>query len=67
MRKDLMDILACPVCKVELRLEVKSAEGDEVMEGSLTCAKCGHVYPIEDSIPNLLPPDFGREEAATGA
>ena len=67
MRKDLVDILACPVCRVELRLDIKTAEGDEVIEGSLTCTKCGHVYPIDDGIPNLLPPDFGREEAAAGA
>ena len=58
MRKDLMEILACPVCKGELSLSVTTEEGDEVMTGSLHCAKCDETYPIEDSIPNLLPPDL---------
>ena len=58
MRKDLMEILACPVCKGELNLSVTTEEDEEVMTGSLHCAKCDETYPIEDSIPNLLPPDL---------
>ncbi len=58
MKKDLMDILACPVCKGELELRVESEEGDEVLEGSLLCAKCVESYPIADGIPNLLPPQM---------
>jgi uncharacterized protein YbaR (Trm112 family) len=27
------------------------------------CTECGEEYPIEDGIPNLLPPDM-RDEAA---
>ena len=46
MNKDLMDILACPVCKGVLELRVESEEGDEVLEGSLLCAKCDESYPI---------------------
>ena len=55
MRRDLMDILACPTCKAPLELAVTREEKYEVVEGTLTCTKCGTVYPIEDSIPNLLP------------
>ena len=61
MKKDLMEILACPVCKGELELRSESEEGDEVITGSLICAACDETYPIEDSIPNLLPPDLRRE------
>ena len=57
MRKDLMDILACPMCKGELQLTTDEQDGDEVVRGSLFCAKCNERYPIEDGIPNLLPPD----------
>lgn len=58
MKKDLMEILACPVCKGELDLKVETEEGDEVIKGSLFCAKCHETYPIEDAIPNLLPPQM---------
>ena len=58
MKRELMDILTCPVCKGDLSLDVTREDGDEIMEGSLTCASCNEVYPIEDSIPNLLPPDL---------
>jgi uncharacterized protein YbaR (Trm112 family) len=51
-----MDILACPVCKGKLELRVETAEGDEVVTGTLLCHACNETYPIEDSIPNLLPP-----------
>ena len=66
MRKDLMDILACPMCKGELELATEEVEGDEVIRGSLFCAKCNERYPIEDGIPNLLPPDL-RKAAEAGA
>ena len=56
MRRDLMDILACPVCKGELELRVDSEKGSEVVSGALRCSKCRHDYPIKDSIPDLRPP-----------
>jgi uncharacterized protein YbaR (Trm112 family) len=58
MRRDLMDILACPVCKGDLELGVTKEEGDDVITGSLLCARCNETYPIEQSIPNLLPPSL---------
>ena len=58
MKKDLMEILACPVCKGPLELRPEVEEGDEVVKGTLYCAKCDESYPIEDSIPNLLPPEL---------
>ena len=63
MKKDLMEILACPVCKGPLELKVEMEEGDEVVTGSLFCAACDESYPIEDTIPNLLPPELRRELA----
>ena len=58
MRKDLVEILACPVDKDPLTLTSEEEVGDEVIRGFLTCGKCGEKYPIEDRIPNLLPPDM---------
>ena len=63
MKRELMDILCCPLDKQELELEVETEDDEEVLEGRLTCTECGEVYPIEDGIPNLLPPDM-RDEAA---
>ena len=60
MRKDLVDILACPLCKSPLDLTVEEENGQEVVSGNLTCAKCNERYPIEDRIPNLLPPELRK-------
>ena len=53
-----MDILACPVCKGPLQLSVTREDEEEIVEGSLTCEACSEIYPIEDTIPNLLPPEL---------
>jgi uncharacterized protein YbaR (Trm112 family) len=57
MKPDLMEILCCPMCKGDLKLVSTKTSGPEIVEGTLTCAKCRIDYPIEDGIPNLLPPD----------
>jgi len=57
MKKELVDILACPMCKGELELSVEEEKEQEVITGSLYCPKCDVRYPIADTIPNLLPPD----------
>ncbi|MEX2598655.1 MAG: methytransferase partner Trm112, partial [Dehalococcoidia bacterium] len=55
MRRDLMNILACPDCKHSLDLTVAKENEGEVLEGTLVCTQCGTTYPIENAIPNLLP------------
>ena len=57
MRPDLLEILCCPVCRGELRLTVTEREKEEIVRGTLACAKCRVDYPIEDGIPDLLPAD----------
>ena len=56
MQHSLMDILACPLCKGPLELAIEREEGDEVVDGVLSCASCEARYPVTDGIPNLLPP-----------
>jgi uncharacterized protein YbaR (Trm112 family) len=63
MKKELMQILACPVCKGALQLNVDREEQEEVISGSLYCPQCQHLYPIVDAIPNLLPPDLDKEQS----
>lgn len=58
MKKDLMEILACPLCKGDLILNIEKEDGDEVISGTLYCPKCKEYYPIEGGIPNMLPPDL---------
>jgi len=58
LKKSLMEILACPVCKGELELKIEAEDGEEVITGSLFCGECDETYPIEDAIPNLLPPQM---------
>ncbi len=59
MKKELMDILACPLCKGDLELDIEEEdEKGEVVRGTLYCRNCDERYPIEDGIPNLLPPDL---------
>lgn len=42
----LLEILACPVCKTEIKLTAD--------EKGLKCVKCSRVYPIQDDIPVML-------------
>jgi uncharacterized protein YbaR (Trm112 family) len=53
-----MEILACPVCRGDLELRIETEADEDVITGSLHCAGCNETYPIEDSIPNLLPPQL---------
>lgn len=64
MKEDLLEILCCPLDKHDLELEVTKQDGEEILDGTLTCTECGEAYPIEDGIPNLLPPDMREESAA---
>lgn len=49
--KELLDILACPKCKGDIRLAEKfTAQGED----GLICEKCKLLYPIRDGIPVML-------------
>lgn len=55
MKKSLLPILCCPVCKGDLDLRIVEEKDDDIIEGSLVCGACGAEYPIREGIPNLLP------------
>ncbi|MFP9191891.1 methytransferase partner Trm112 [Natronosalvus vescus] len=67
MKESLLEILCCPLDKDDLTLEMAEYDGDEsdeIVSGTLVCVGCGERYPIEDGIPNLLPPDMREESPA---
>ena len=45
--KELLDILACPVCRSDVKL----------VKNNMICVnkRCGKVYKVEDGIPIMLP------------
>ncbi|HEX5758302.1 MAG TPA: Trm112 family protein, partial [Thermoanaerobaculia bacterium] len=53
MHRRLLDWLVCPDCGAPLRLEARTEEGAEVVEGTLACA-CGRSYPVSAGIPRML-------------
>jgi uncharacterized protein YbaR (Trm112 family) len=57
MKKDLMSILVCPVCKGKLELKIEKENEREIVSGVLYCPRCKVNYPITETIPNLLPPE----------
>ncbi|HID43038.1 MAG TPA: Trm112 family protein [Archaeoglobaceae archaeon] len=58
MKRSLLDILACPMCKGDLELIVEEEGDEEIITGKLICEKCKIEYPIEEGIPNMLPPEL---------
>lgn len=42
----LLEILACPLCKTDVKL---TADGN-----GLKCVQCHRVYPIKDDIPVMI-------------
>ncbi len=62
MRTDLVNILACPVCKQHpLILSVVREDAEGVVEGKLHCPRCKVDYPIIERIPNLMPPTTSEQ------
>jgi uncharacterized protein YbaR (Trm112 family) len=55
--KELLDILACPACRADVRLE-----GDR-----LVCTSCGKRYPVRDGIPIMLVEEAESPSAGSGS
>jgi hypothetical protein len=49
LKKELLDILCCPVCKGDVDYKPE--------RNSLTCEECGRVYQVKDDIPIMLVED----------
>jgi len=64
VKRSLLPILCCPVCREDLTLQVAVEDEKEILEGVLCCPACGVDYPIEDGIPDLLPRGKTEEKHA---
>lgn len=60
MKRSLLDILCCPVCKGDLELRTTDEDSGEIREGNLFCPRCVVEYPVSDGIPDLIPRKAGR-------
>lgn len=56
MKRRLEPVLRCPTDQAPFKLAVTRNDGEEVVEGTLTCSQ-GHTYPITGGIPRLVPSD----------
>jgi SAM-dependent methyltransferase/uncharacterized protein YbaR (Trm112 family) len=70
MKLDLLNYLQCPVDGCEdLRLREAKVEPrpgqTEILEGALSCPKCGRSFPVTEGIPCLLP-DGATVQASGG-
>ena len=57
MKLSALDVIVCPHCKGELALVTSVKEAAEIIEGTLTCKVCDHVYPITKGVPRFVPQD----------
>lgn len=57
MKREMLDLLACPGCRSSLELHVGDSDGCSVIRGALVCESCGAKYPIRDSIPRFVSAD----------
>ena len=47
VKKELLDMLCCPVCKGDV----------QEVDGKIVCSDCRRKYPIKDDIPIMLVED----------
>ena len=55
MKRSVLDIICCPVCKGNFMLTEMEGNDPDIVEGLLTCTSCKRESPISSGIANLLP------------
>src|SRR5262245_25165474 len=62
MNASLLDLLCCPACGGDIRVElVLTAAADEIEEAALRCGSCSRLYPVINGIPRMLPDALAHE------
>ncbi|WP_202319924.1 methytransferase partner Trm112 [Archaeoglobus neptunius] len=60
MRRRLLEILECPICKSDLEVEVYEEDEEEIISGKVRCKQCKAEFPIENKILNMLPEELRK-------
>jgi len=55
MRSNQVSLLACPICKANLDLQVSDRRDERIREGTLRCARCAAHFPILNYVPRFVP------------
>jgi uncharacterized protein YbaR (Trm112 family) len=66
MKKHLVSKLICPAClprEYGLQLDIRSAEDEDIVNGTLTCRQCAGSFPIREGIA-FLDPDQQEDRQA---
>ncbi len=56
MRLEALEFIRCPACHGSLTAAAGQA-GEEMDEGELKCAGCGHAWPVRSGMPHLVFPE----------
>ena len=64
MREVLLDYIACPECNGDLEGTFETWDGEEAMDGRLTCASCSATYPLVRGVPRMNTSMKGLENVA---
>ena len=57
MKRELLSIICCPLCKGHLELRNVFEQDGEVESGLLHCIPCAESYPVVRFIPRFVPVD----------
>lgn len=66
MRERILAWLVCPTCQADLEVTATERVGDDLLEGLLTCGRCGARYPITRGIPRMVAGGVTAEARDTG-
>lgn len=55
MKTSFLELLACPICRASLSVDVDDCYEGEIISGTLECGECKNLYPIKNGIPRFVP------------
>ena len=68
MKERLLQYLSCPSCAGTITLTANDREGEEIIEGQLSCPACARAWPITRGVPRFASiEEVEEDKAATAA